>query len=228
MPDNFLTYQKFNDPQLAATMCELLRSQGVDCKIVNEAPTFDVSFAYNKTDPTIHLKVPSGEFVRAHAALEVYYQQRLDTLDPDYYLLSFSDEELLDIIRHPDEWGALDYALAKQLLAKHGKPVTTEQEAAIQQQRLKVLSKPEKEHVLGIIFGYLAAISVSLIGIFIGYALTFSKKNLPNGEQVFLYSPKVRRHGRLIMAISVIFTCYYAYAIFSNKLWLIPWTLLLW
>ena len=98
-------------------MCELLRSQGVDCKIVDEAPVFDVSFANNKIDPTIHLKVPSDEFVHAHAALEAYYQTQLSSLDPDYYLFSFSDAELLDLVQHPDEWGALDYALAKQLLA---------------------------------------------------------------------------------------------------------------
>lgn len=204
MPDNFLTFQKFNDPQLAATMCELLRSQGVDCKVVNEAPTFDISFANNKFEPTIHLKVPSGDFDRAHAALEKYYEQQLDTLDPDYYLFSFSDDELLDLVGHPDEWGALDYALAKQLLAKHGKPVTPQQVTAIQQQRLAELSKTEPAHARWILFAYLMGIAFCLVGFFLGFALAFSKKNLPNGEQVFLYPAGDRRHGKRIMVISTI------------------------
>jgi hypothetical protein len=209
MPDNFLTFQKFNDPELAATMCETLRSQGIECEVVNEAPKFDISFANNKFDPTIHLKVPSGDFVRAHAALETYYRQQLDTLDPDYYLLSFSDEELLDVVEHPDEWGALDYALAKQLLAKHGMPVTASQEAAIQQQRLAQLSHTEPTQPQWIFFAYLLSILFPLVGFFLGYALAFSKKNLPNGEQAFIYATGARRHGRRVMVISVIVFCFW-------------------
>lgn len=216
MPDNFLTYQKFNDPQLAATMCDQLRSQGIDCKIVNEAPTFDISFAFNKFEPTIHLKIPSDEFVRAHAALEEYYQRQLDTLDPDYYLLSFSDEELLDLVQHPDEWGALDYALAKQLLVKHGKPVTPQQEENIREQRLEQLSETEPAHASWVFVSYLAAIFVCLVGFFLGYALAFSKKNLPNGQQVFLYGDGDRRHGRRIMTISALIFIFWMYLLFTR------------
>lgn len=223
MPDTFLTFQKFNDPGLAASMCELLRSQGIDCKIVNEAPTFDVSFANNKIDPTIHLKVPSGEFVHAHAALEAYYQTQLSTLDPDYYLFSFSDAELLDLVGHPDEWGALDYALAKQLLAQHGIPVTPEQEAAIQQNRLATLSKTETAHAQWIFFAYLLAIAGGLFGFFLGYVLAFLKKNLPNGEQVFVYPPADRRHGKRVMVISAISFCYWLWVILSDATSLTPW-----
>jgi len=223
MPDNFLTYQKFNDPELAATMCDLLRSQGIDCEIVNEAPTFDVSFANNKFEPTIHLKLPAGEFVRADVALEEYYRQQLDTLDPDYYLFAFSDEELVDIVQHPDEWGALDYALAKQLLAKHGKPVTGQQEESIREQRLEQLSQTEPTQPQWIFVSYLVAIVFGVVGFFMGYALAFSKKNLPNGEQVFLYPPPSRRHGRRIMTISVISFCYWLWAVFSTPPTLTPW-----
>jgi hypothetical protein len=223
MPGNFLTFQKFNDPQLAATMCELLLAQGIDCKIVNEAPTFDVSFANNKFEPTIHLKVPSGEFVRAHAALEDYYRQQLDTLDPDYYLLSFSDVELLDIVQHPDEWGALDYALAKQLLAKHGKPVTVQQVNTIREQRLEQLSQTEPAHPQWIVFAYLLAVVFGLVGFFLGYALAFSKRNLPNGEQAFIYSPVARRHGRRVMLIAVLWFCYVLWGILSTPPTFTPW-----
>ena len=205
MPDDFQTFQKFNDPQLADTMCELLRSQGVDCKVVNETSKFDVTFANNKFEPTIYLKVRSDEFVRAHASLEAYYQQQLDTLEPDYYLFSFSDDELLEIIQRPDEWGDLDHALAKRLLADHGKPVTAQQEATFQRQRLEVLSRPETTHPYWIFLGYVAAIAGGFVGFFIGYTFAFLKKILPDGSRVFIYSPRERRHGRRILIISAIF-----------------------
>ncbi|HVS97200.1 MAG TPA: hypothetical protein VHE54_11985 [Puia sp.] len=224
MPENFLTFQKFNDPALADSMCVLLRSQGIDCKVVNEAPVFDVSFAHNQIDPTYHLKLPSGDFVRARAALETYYAQQLNTLDPDYYLLSFSDDELLDIIRHPDEWGALDHALARQLLAKHGKPVTPEQEAAVREDRLAELSNTATEQTRWIFFAYLLAIVFGLGGFFLGYAMVCSKKNLPNGDQVFVYSPKDRRHGRRVMVISAITFAYWLWVILAGAESLAPWS----
>jgi len=225
MPDNFLTFQKFNDPGLADSICELLRSQCIDCRVANEAPTFDVSCANNKIDPTYHLKVPSGDFVRAHAALEAYYARQLNTLDPDYYLFAFSDDELLDIIQHPDEWGALDYALAKHLLAQQGKPVTPEQEAATQEHRLAELSKTEPAHTQWIFFAYLLAVVFGLGGFFLGYAMAFSKKNLPNGQQVFVYSPGDRRHGRRVMVISAITFFYWLWVILAGFDSLTPWAM---
>lgn len=223
MSDDLLTFKKFNDPEPAEALCEVLRSQGIPCEIINEAPNFDVSFANNKIEPTVHLKLHAGDFTRAHAALEAYYQSQLDTLDPDYYLFSFSDDELLDIIQHPDEWGDLDHALAKYLLAKHGKPVTAEQEAAIQRQRLEVLSRPEATHGVWIFVGYLAAIAGGLFGFFIGYVFALMKKTLPDGRQVFVYPPRERRHGRRILIISAICFPIWIWIIFSGAIANAPW-----
>ncbi len=58
----------------------------------------------------------TSDFDRANRALEEYYQPILNDVDPDYYLLSFSDRELLDVVNQPDKWGHFDRALAKKLL----------------------------------------------------------------------------------------------------------------
>ena len=59
-----------------------------------------------------------------------------------------------------------------------------------------------------IIGGYILAFTVlfSVIGIIIGCNL-LSKKVLPNGEKVRVYTDKDRMHGKIILAISIIIFC---------------------
>ena len=205
MDDTLLTFQKFNDPGLAVTICEQLRAQGIACEVVKEAPMFDISYAFNDFESTTHLKMAPADFNRAHAILEAYYGEQLSHMDPDYYLFSFTDAELREIIRRPDEWGHLDYALAKQLLADRGKPISSEQEVNYKKERLKVLARPEASHPYMTFFGYFFAISGSFLGFILGSIFAYSKKALPNGDRAFIYSPAERRHGKRILILSFIF-----------------------
>ncbi len=122
----------------------------------------------------------------------------------------------MDLIRHPDEWGHLDYALARQLLTQRGQPVTPAQEATFRQQRLTELARPEQTHPLQIFFGYVAALFAGgFPGLILGYIFTCMKKTLPNGEQVYIYPPNERRHGKRILVISAIILIYWIWAMLS-------------
>jgi hypothetical protein len=215
MSDTLLTFQKFNDPQIAAAIADQLQAQGIPNEVVNEAPSFDVSFANNHFEPTIQLKLAPADFTKARAALQAYYRSKLKNLDADYYLFSFTNAELLEIIKTPDEWGDLDYALAKELLAERGQPVTAEQEAAFHRERLTVLARPEQTHPLQIFIGYLCALLFGVFGFIIGYIFVFQKKTLPNGDRVYLYPPGERRHGKYILILSAISLSYFLWRLFK-------------
>ncbi|MHA4808454.1 hypothetical protein ACX0G9_10110 [Flavitalea flava] len=204
MPESFLTFQKFNDAGLASVIAERFKEQQIEYLIENEVPVFDVSFANNSIEPTIQLKVRPADFPRAHATLEAWYQTQLQDVDPDYYLLSFTDRELLDIVSKPDEWGHFDYALAKKLLTDRGIPITSDTANTLREKRLEELSKPERSSPNWILAGYFFAISGGLLGLFIGYFLCYFKKTLPNGGRVFVYAEPERKHGQRIMIISAI------------------------
>lgn len=219
MSADLLTFEKFNDPELAATIAAQLKAQGVNAVIENEGPGFDVTFANNSFEPNIHLKLDPADFNKARSALEQYYQGQLADMDPGYYLFSFSDAELLDLVKNPDEWGPLDYALAKQILAEHGNPISPEEEAAFQQERIKALTKPEKSQLLWIVLGYIAAFLFPLLGVILGYILAYTKKTLPNGEQVNVYSSNEVRHGKRILILSAICFAFWLFAyLFLNGL----------
>ena len=203
--EHFLTFEKFSDPELANTIAAQLKAQGITSSIVNEGPAFDPTFANNNFEPNIHLKLNPDDFSKARRMLEKYYQGQLADIDPDYYLFSFSDTELLDLIKNPDEWGPLDYALAKHILAEHGIVITPDQEAIFQKDRIRKLRSPEKTPRRWIILGYIAAVVFPILGLILGYILAHAKKTLPNGTQVLVYSAAERKNGNRILFISTIF-----------------------
>lgn len=211
MPETFRTFQKFNDPELAVTIAGKLRDGNIESHIVDENPNFEPSFSPNIVAPTIHLKVKAEDFDRAHEVLEKYYQQQTDEVPPNYYLLSFSKRELMEIIAKPDEWGHFDYALAKRLLADRGHFVTPQTVTTLKEERLRDLSQPEKPQTGWIVLGYIFAIFGSFIGILIGYMLTHTRKTLPNGENVFVYSPRTRWHGKRIFYLGLAGLVFWVY-----------------
>jgi len=138
--DPFLTFQQFNDPALAEIIVEQLHATGIDTLVVKEDGLLDSTIIGNDLGSTIHLKIAPSNFEKASAILENHYQSLIQTMDPDYYLFSFTDDELLEIIRKPDEWGHLDHALAKKLLTDRGREVTSSQLEQFHEQRITQLA----------------------------------------------------------------------------------------
>lgn len=218
MSDNLLTFEKFSDPELANTIASQLKAHGIDAYIVNESAVFDPTFANNNFDPTIQLKLRPEDFSKARQLLEQYYHRQLEGMDRDYYLYSFSDEELLDLVRNPDEWGPLDYVLAKQILADHGKPVSPQQEATFQRERIETLAAPEKSKRRWVVGGYFAAVLLPFVGCILGYIMAFTNKTLPDGTQVPVYSARDRKHGKRILRLSSVFLALYVWRLIGPLL----------
>src|SRR5689334_4375928 len=143
MTNQFLTFQKFSDPELAETIASILRENDMDVRIENDRTNWDPSLANNEFGSEIFLKLRANDFTKAEQILNKHYQQGLDDLEEDYYLLSFTDEELADIIAKPDEWGTFDYQLAQKLLKERGKEIKPETAAQLKKERIAELRKPE-------------------------------------------------------------------------------------
>ncbi len=136
--------------------------------------------------------------------METQVENLINNVDDDYYLLSFTDDELYDILVKSDEWSEFDYSLSKKLLKERGKSVDDELLKSLKLKRIKELAKPEGNQKGWIIAGYIFAFLGGFLGLIIGYFLWTSKKTLPNGQKVFSYYPKDRRNGKYIFYISLI------------------------
>ena len=204
MENPYLTFQKFNDAGLAEVVAGKLKELHIESQLENERPNFDPSYAFNHVEPTIHLKIQANDFPKAQSVLEEYYEGQLQDVDPDYYLLAFSNRELQEIIEKPDEWGHFDYALAKKLLAERGFAITPAKAGQLKEERLHELAKPETTGIYWIFAGYLLAILGGILGLLLGYIIAYLKKTLPNGERVYVYLAAERVHGKRILILSVI------------------------
>jgi hypothetical protein len=217
MQDGFEAFQKFHSPVQAIEVGEILKKAGIEYHVVKDKPYFDVSFAFNKTDPDINLVIPQKDFLKAREALQVYYESLLGTVDRDYYLFQFTDKELAEIIQKPDEWGSFDYELAKHILHDRGIEITGDIESSIMENRIIELAKPENINPAWIILGYLSAFFGGFIGIIIGWILAYYTKKLPNGERVYVYSMQDRKNGRIIFYLSVFsFIIFIGFKLYRN------------
>ncbi len=206
MHNKFRTFQTLNDSTLAEQLADRLTKNGIECEIENNQELFDPSFSNNTIASDIAIKIKSKDFAAAHKTLEDFYKQDLDNVDKDYYLFTFEDQELLDIIAKPDEWGHFDYQLAQKILKVRGKEINPEVALLLKEKRLHELSKPEAATKYMIYSGYTSAIVIGVAGIVIGWILSYHRKTLPNGQRIFAYREEDRNHGTRILLISVIST----------------------
>lgn len=158
MATHFQTFQRFNDPGLASAIADKLKAQDIECVVEKVRPLLEPGFFRNPMEQTIYLKVRESDLEQANKALEEVYRRQLQDVDPGYYLFSFSDVELLDILAKPDEWGHFDYVLARALLADRGLEIPDEVIGQMKQQRRRQLAREEgiESHEDGlIVFGSL-------------------------------------------------------------------------
>ncbi len=204
MDEEYLRFKLFTDKQTAEDFAEVLKLSNIDYKIVEDALVFDASFANHPLARDYVIAVKQRDFKEASGAYDEYFAKQLDNVPADYYLLQFTDDELLDILAKPDEWGAFDYQLSKELLKTRGIDISKEKTDRLKGERYYELARPEGEHAKNIVGYYIVSILFFPVGWIIGWIWGYSKKQLPDGYRVYAYNEKMRLHGRIILLICIV------------------------
>lgn len=202
--DELLAFRSFYSEEEAASLLEFLEEKGIHGSIIKHRSVVDKIYAGENYYGEYHVKIKGAEFNKANEILDLQISHNLSQIDNDYYLFSFSDDELREIIEKPDEWNNQDIIIAKKILHDRGYSISETEIAEKKLQRIKELEKPEKEGLLFIILGYIFAFFFGLLGIFLGLLLMKLTKTLPDGRKVFLYEKKTRNHGKNILILSLI------------------------
>jgi|CXWL01.1.fsa_nt_gi hypothetical protein len=220
MPEQFLSFQLFSNIELAKGLSEKLSQNNIENRLEKLPQILDSNIAGTSSSSDFVIKLKADDFAKAHLALEDYYKNQIDGIGPGYYLFEFSNEELLEILSKPDEWGPLDYQLAQKILHDRGKEIKPEYAQKLKDKRIQELSAPEKGDTL-ILIGYLLTGYVLLISylmyasqiysfpysiffiLLIGHHLSKNKKILPNGNQVFSYNDADRNHGKTFSFLGI-------------------------
>jgi hypothetical protein len=204
MREEYLRFKLFQDRQTAEDFAEVLKQNNIDYKIDEDSLMFDASFANHPLARDYVIAVNQTDFKKASSAYDEYFAKQLNDVPADYYLLQFSDDELLDILAKPDEWGAFDYQLSTALLKKRGIDINREKTDRLKADRYYELARPEGEDAKNIVGYYIVSIFFFPVGWIIGWIWGDSKKQLPDGYRVYAYNEKVRLHGRTILLISIV------------------------
>lgn len=200
----YAAFEKFFSPEQAEPVLAILKEHNVTYEFLKIGKVVDAMIAGETLNYNYELKIARNQFEYVNQLLLDKIQINLDNVDPEYYLFSFSDEELGEILRKPDEWGRQDYIIARQLLESRGINYSEEDLTYFKNKRLQILARPEKEGKGWLYAGYFFAAFGGFIGVLIGLALWQSTKVLPNGNKVYTYDQKTRNRGRRIMYISLI------------------------
>lgn len=213
MEEPFLTFRKFNDPGMASEMAGKLKEHQIPVEIEDDGKLFDPSFANNYLERDVRLKLRARDFEEADGIMQSFYQQQTDQVGEDYYLYQFSDAELLEIVRNPDEWGFLDYVLAQKILKEHGIAIPSRELKRFQHEKIKLLSEPKATDKSWTRMGYLLALLLPPLGMIAGFSMQYMKRTLPDGQRIFAYREEDRKNGQRI----------FGFAFVCLMLWILLW-----
>lgn len=217
----FLTYQTFINQSAADEIINILNANNIPFELENNENIGASFINFNDGTQHLELKLDKADFAKADAAIEKVALEQIPLLDEDYFLFHYGKDELLNLAAEPDMWSKFDYFIARHLLLTKYADVTTSEIDTLKHNRIEVLSKPEANQSAWIKRGYILAVTGGL-GFIVGMVILNHKRTLPNGESVYAYSETDRKHGKMILRISIIFivlyTCYIIYQYSTGNL----------
>ena len=202
-----LTYSKFDSKEEAEKFATTLRQAGISAEVEPEKNILDKIIVGEALDPLFTVKIASQDFKKAKSIEDAVAETQLENINPDYYLFSFSDKELIQVVTNRDEWNSFDFALAKKLLQQRNViyvPDLTKKQ---------IEYKPLRIELIWLIVEYLITIYFTVAGVVIGLATFYSYKTLPHGEKVKMYDSFTRNHAKVITVIGILRIILFLYMI---------------
>lgn len=191
----FITYKKFNEQESLTTLTNLLDENSINYELSEDRDSLDSLYGHKHFNRVFYVKIKKEDFPKADAIIIENVNHDLEAVDRDYYLFKFSGNELFDILSKPDEWSEFDYQLARQILQQRGEDIDDKVLADLKTRRINDIAKPLSVSKTLIYTGYIMSLLGGIIGIFIGISLATTKKTLPDGQVVYVYTENDRHHG---------------------------------
>lgn len=198
----FLTYSKFYTNQEAEEFAALLQKNGIPFEAERVGAPLDGLYVGEDTDPRYLVKVLQTDFKKVNELMKHEMERQVEYVRSDYYLYQFTNEELADVVRRPDEWNYFDQALAKKLLLQRN--VALEAIPVGNVFSAEDLYQPSRIEGSWLLLAYLAAIFFPFVGVPLGAVLFRGKRTLRDGTKVPLFDVSAMNHGWVLLAIGVL------------------------
>ena len=140
----FIDYQTFSNLDEASNLIEVLNKNQIQFEIDDSTLHFDVvPQNTNPMENRVVLKIRAEDRERVE---KIFQSDTEKDFIFDHYLLSFSDNDIIDIIVNPEEWTEEEIALAKKISKQRNLKPTAEQVKSLRKDTDKVKEQIKKEN----------------------------------------------------------------------------------
>lgn len=212
----YSVYKVFTDLNDAETFVEYLKEQNIDAFIAEDDTQMNLIFGEVTQNKKYYLKIKQQDFQLVDELLKAESEKNIELLPDDYYLFSYSDGELWDILKKADEWSAFDVSVAKKRLRDKGHVINDRLMQSFKEERVKSLSVQEDANISWLVIGYILTILTGVAGIFWGLNYLNADLNLPNGKKISRYTQQTLLHGRILLALGIIVSLINLYRIYRT------------
>jgi len=161
--------------------------------------------------PKIILKLVPDDFKKVNELIEQEVLSNFYDIE-SHQLNDLSDKELLNILKHQDEWSIENVIVTKRLLSIRGIPIPDDHVAQWRQERLEVLQQGKKGNVwtmlsimIPLTIGSIIFHPLLLVGIIgTGWYYWQGKSVDVDGNRHFIYDKNTRSFGLIVSVISIL------------------------
>jgi hypothetical protein len=200
----FEAFEKFPTVENAAALVALLEEHGIAYKLEENRRGFDPTFAHHPFITDVVVKVRPDDFARVHQLMEENAMHQAIEPDEAHYLRQFSTEELLEVLRKPEEWSKNDVALTRKILAEKGVAIPEEEVRRLKEAHREEIRKPIAGSRGWIITGFILTILGGVIPIAMGWNYYANTKTDLSGQKHPVYDTATRRTGLIMIAVGVL------------------------
>lgn len=207
-------YAHYYQREEATVLEDLLQEAAIPFRLEATTQLLDAHIVGSSNHPRFVVKIPGDQFGRVDRLLRTEAYERIaeEGIPEDYYLRTFSNEELLDLLRHQSEWSAQDLAVARLLLHERGRTLSEAELQQLHSERAEQQRKGVRGSVPLLISGYVLALVGTTLGLIPAFIVSFAigwsfwgARNLArNGKRYYHYLPSFRHHGLAIMILAVL------------------------
>jgi len=223
---DFVTFQEFETRAEADALAEQLKAHDIPATVEQNRNLLDQNIIGRQYNNYILVKIKGEDFARAQKVLLDATEVDMSQLPENYMLLSFTNDELIDVLAKPDEWGPFNYKLALMLLERKGVAIDDRKTEELQHAHLLEASTRRSLGPAHLLFGYgftiICILAIVLknktallllsyfygLPIFIGFVLgmvfRFTRRTLPDGSRIYSYDDSARKHGLFMLLLSTI------------------------
>ncbi|WP_306643080.1 hypothetical protein [Sanyastnella coralliicola] len=197
----------YQNREQATELAKQLIDDGVNAYVADNSGAVDLTFSNSKINEEFQVLVDGHQYVDAMNFLVERAEKELHHIPEDHYLYSFTDEEIMDVLRDFDEWNEVDIALSSKIAKDRNLPITS---MVIDDKKDSV----EPNDQIGIIvIAYILLLIAPIVSAIIGWILAYYKKQDKQGSLYYVYSERAQKQGKIVMWLGIIFLALFVLAI---------------